>query len=289
MGKKSKKTKAATTQKKMTKQAATDDLRSFLDSVEIKPSRIHGNGLFATRNIQKGVYRTSNPAFMPQISTIVSKANSVSLPPWRQLLESAGLLEDESIVVNSFDDVDDTKRALLKEGWVNYVEQGQPNMECVMYKTGTGAGVAVTVPETIERGEEILRNYAYEWLAMEYFDLVRHAQKCPTIEHQKNATAWLDMENLQLILSPLDRETFIAYNNSHDKIDMVQMGSVEFTVIADCLEYLVDQFRHENHQLETCWNCNRFIYAVNNPSSATGNNRAQDFGSLCEGILDSLG
>lgn len=286
MGKKSKKTKASTATKVTKPAAATNDLQSFLDSVEIKPSKLHGHGLFATRNIQKGVYRTSNPALMQQISNIAGKTNSVSCPPWRQLLESTGLLEDDTFVVASFDAVDDAQRALLKEGWVNYVEQGQPNIECAMCKTGTGAGMAFTVLETIERGEEILRNYGHEWLAMVYFAMMDYSQKYPTIEHQKNATKWFDMDVLQLCHSPLDRETFVAYNDSHDQFDMVQAGAKELIVLTDCLKYLADQFRHDNQQLATCWNFNRFVYGLNNPSNAA--DVAQALESICEGTVESL-
>lgn len=289
MGKKSKKTKANAPQKKAKDATIGEDgIARFLDSVEIRPSKIHGEGLFATRRITSGVHRATNMTLTQKASVVLSKSNSVSCPPWRKIMESVVILKSEKFIVDSFDAIDEAKRTLLKEQWLTYVEQAQPNIESDAFKTETGLGQVLTVLSTIECGDEIFRSYGHEWLSMMYFELLGCCEPTAALQDQTDESVWLDLENLRLSRFALEPErTSACRKKGGEELDMVQVGSVEIKVVLDLLKFLADQFRRDDRHLECCWKFNHFLYELRNPTK-TNDDPLQTFKSSMEGILKAL-
>lgn len=297
MGKKSKK---VTQQKTKGGTTANDEaFRRFVGSVQVRPSTTHGEGLFATRRISKGVYRTSNPELLLR-QFLMTFTNSVSMPPWRKIFQPVLLLDDDgtteggAFVADSFDAVDASKRQWLEEIWLNYVEQGQPNISYSMYTVRGNFGVAFTVHETVHSGEELLRNYGHEWLVMKHFALLESWEKLQPFAKKDNTFACcVDMKTLELVVCKGSREDFLwsqaATPTLRDE-DFLPVELPEILFIVDCLKFLADTFGRNDPHLENHWNIGRLQHEEKYPnSSAPGRRGLTTMSSVVESFIQSLG
>ena len=270
--------KAPTATTKEAVGADTAPISDFIDSLEIRPSNIcdAGNGLFCTRLIKTGLYKTDDYGLWEALAEMKGMANSCCLPKWREiLLDSFDLDElpcDEetlSDLQKKFEDQGETK-ALLRDKWEEHAmrDTDAPGRFTTEVTVGRAAGKVVvqetvTVHRDIYPGEEILRCYdPHEWIGLYYWCMKRLLPKLE--EKENNPEKYYDVDSgFEAIVLFLDMNTLtpdknyyhydprlefiLVHQQERKHKDLVQLTSHGARFLKICLEFLAECFAVGDH------------------------------------------
>mmetsp|Transcript_34581 Transcript_34581/g.62244 ORF Transcript_34581/g.62244 Transcript_34581/m.62244 type:complete len:340 (-) Transcript_34581:152-1171(-) len=161
-------------------------LTKLVSSIEERPSPIHGKGIFATSSIKAGEYSIlpDDPKVIKMVEKF-SPVNSAMMPIWKDiLLTTNGSSDDEdgSNDNNNADATDNdaankfTKRLdQFQKGFATFMEEekSKANITSTVALRAVTHGVDFTVRinRDLKDGEELLRPYGREWLAIKYYHL----------------------------------------------------------------------------------------------------------------------
>jgi len=246
------------------------DLLDFLCSGQEGPSAIHGtgfffNGKFTADVIEKGVrFASSNDKFIEHVYAI-RNTNSPLLPPWKELLW--GPHDTAMTVICSSDQPkagnNEEALAAFRQCWLDYVDLERSLAHIFLqYETSNSSmkvkSVSIEIESVLSRGQEMLRAYGNEWIAMKFYHM-----KGTYIQYSTRAAANKD-GSLRYIFVVNQKELSILgalqLENDNlpgsDKEDIFIATLSDIATWADCLEYLADTVGKEDASFRITWSDN---------------------------------
>lgn len=155
-------------------------LTKLYSSIEQKPSPLHGSGIFATSSITPGEYSIlpTDPKIVEMVEKF-SSVNSAMMPVWKDiLLMSRDGDGDDDIDVEDEDDGDDDFMQRLdkfRKGFAAFIEdekcKANISSAAGVRAVVDGVDFVVNVLRDLDEGEELLRPYGREWMAIKYYNL----------------------------------------------------------------------------------------------------------------------
>lgn len=173
------------------------DVLALLESVEERPSKIHGTGVFlkvstTTDTMQQGTgYKTTSPRLGKVLLPKFQYMNSPMLPPWKDFL-----LHQEATAAALYNNelLEDHQEVLagLRQSWRDYVEKEDALANIWIYfehkirfPEMIVESFQVHFRQDVAPGGELLRAYGHEWLAVQYENLVGYmVQLLRFVKHQ---------------------------------------------------------------------------------------------------------
>ena len=155
-----------------------------------KPSPIHGVGLFTKKRIEPvsfaltaSVNDTVSTDVLNRLLICTYNMNASTVPPWEEILSDSVPLGDEDLL----------------RVWESHLaaEAKATNMFLrIMYDPIVKGfvGMSVRIPATVQAGQELLKDYREEWLAMKYYHLASNYD----IRASVVGTSLVDMSSLTI-------------------------------------------------------------------------------------------
>jgi hypothetical protein len=163
----------------------------FVTRVELRPSPIHGQGLFATRPIKKGTYIARGLESVMNVVKRSGAGNSPLLPPFVELMS----LDSDHDPPSMMD-----RLTKLKSGFAAFKEEERSlaNFDYELKLLGAPS-LTVIVHRDLEAGEELLRSYGDEWISIKYY----HFQ-ATWLSQRSNAAARKDSQTYVMFVAEVD-------------------------------------------------------------------------------------